>query len=319
MSETKTVETIPGNGAVPAAVAPPAPKAVVEFDPDDAVALYMNTTVFAQLQRVGKMMAASSLVPDYLKQKEADCALVAAQAFRWRMDPFAVAAHSFAYKGKLGYEGKLIAALVNTSPKIDGNLDYIYTGEKGSPKRGVRVVGRLKGTHKDREVEGSLEEWKTDNDNWKKDPDQMLAYRGAREWARRHMPEVLLGVQADEEVAETITLNRTGTDTFGGVASVEKPASAGLDALTEQLKQKTAMTEATPPTVAPKDCKHPTVPPSRVAALAPGKSIACGDCGEEFTREREAGEDEASTPEPVTTKPAAEKKGAKGDLFREGR
>ena len=27
----------------------------------------------------------------------------------------------------------------------------------------------------------------------------MLAYRGARQWARRHMPEVLLGIYTDDE------------------------------------------------------------------------------------------------------------------------
>jgi hypothetical protein len=270
MSETQTQTQTPTNGdtAKPAEQAPsalatakPAP-VTVDFDPDDPVALYMNSGVFAQLQRVAKMMAASSLVPEYLRGKEADCALIAAQAFRWRMDPFAAAAHSFALRGKLGYEGKLVAALVNSHPKIQGNLDYEYAGTRGTPERTVRVIGRLKGEAKDRTVEGSAKEWATDNEQWKKGQDQMLSYRGAREWARRHMPEVLLGIQSDDEITETLTLERTGTDSFGGVVEIEKRPA--LDVVTERLRAELHPEPAPPAAAAP-----PSPPPSTHPADAP--------------------------------------------------
>ena len=45
----------------------------------------------------------------------------------------------------------------------------------------------------------SVGEAKTDNAMWTKDPDQKLCYSGAIRWARRHCPQVLLGIIAEDE------------------------------------------------------------------------------------------------------------------------
>jgi hypothetical protein len=176
----------------------------VEFDADNPVALYMDPSVFDQVQRVAKLMASTELVPAHLRGKTADCFLVVAQAFRWRMDPFAVAQHTFVYQGKLGYEGKLVAAVINSDRRVEQKLDYLYSGEGANRK--VVVTARLRGENKDRSIDGMVKDWKTQNDKWASMPDQMLSYRGAREWARRHAPEILLGVATEDEVRETVTL-----------------------------------------------------------------------------------------------------------------
>lgn len=184
----------------PVATLAPRPVRAVAINLDDPVALYLDTGVFEQIQRVAKLMSTSALAPKHLQgpEKIADAFLVVAQAFRWRMDPFSVAQHTFVYQGKLGYEGKLIAAVVNSSGKLERNLDYRYEGQGAARK--VTVIGRFKGEKEDRVVDGTVKDWATNNDKWKSLPDQMLAYRGAREWSRRYMPEVILGVSADEEV-----------------------------------------------------------------------------------------------------------------------
>ena len=175
----------------------------VAVDVNNPVALYLDTGVFEQLQRVAKLMVSSGLAPGHLKGdgKMADAFLVVAQAFRWGMDPFAVAQHTFVYQGKMGYEGKLIAAVVNASGKLKSPLNYRYEGAGDTRK--VIVTGQFASDAAPREVEGTVREWKTGNEKWAKMPDQMLAYRGAREWARRHMPEVILGVNyADDEIPQ---------------------------------------------------------------------------------------------------------------------
>lgn len=178
------------------------PTVPVKYDPNDAVSLYMNESIFVQLQRVAMLMAKSKLVPQHLQgqEKVADCFLVAAQAFRWKMDPFAVAQSSYVVSGKVGYEGKLVAAIVNAQPQMARKLNYKYSGTGNDRK--VVVSGRLRGEDEDRTVEGSLAEWATNNKQWRDGKDQMLAYRGAREWARRHMPEAVLGVQSIDEVQD---------------------------------------------------------------------------------------------------------------------
>jgi hypothetical protein len=43
---------------------------------------------------------------------------------------------------------------------------------------------------------------KTQNVMWARQPDQQLAYHGARVWARRHAPELMLGVYSPEEMPD---------------------------------------------------------------------------------------------------------------------
>jgi hypothetical protein len=236
-SEATTVPAGPASepsAVVPAPAQPPASRPVIAFDADDPVSLYMNTGIFDQLQRVAKMMAKANLVPAHLRgdEKIADCFLVAAQAFRWRMDPFSVAQHTFVTQGKLGYEGKLIAGLINASGRLETNLKPIYSGKVGSPERAVQIIGRIRGEAEDRTIEGTVAGWKTTNEKWQSMPDQMLFYRGAREWARRHMPEVMLGISAEEEVVE---MERSPSGTFEAT-----PARPALTALTERLTAETA-------------------------------------------------------------------------------
>lgn len=173
----------------------------VVADNQNPLSLYLDSGMFEQLQRVANLMAHSALVPVHLREKPADCWLVVAQAVRWRMDPFAVAQHTFVTQGKLGYEGKLVAAVVNSSPNVTGKLDYAYEGT-GDARR-ITVTGILRGETTARSITGTVKEWRTGNEKWAKMPDQMLSYRGAREWARRHMPEALLGVGAtDDEIPQ---------------------------------------------------------------------------------------------------------------------
>ena len=233
-TETPAPATTPPPPAPSTAIAP-APsreRIATQFDPNNPIALYMDTGIFEQLQRVATMMAKASLVPAHLQGKVSDCFLVVAQSFRWGMDPFSVAPHTFVLSGKLGYEGKLIAALVNASGRLEGNLRPTYTGAAGTLQRGVVISARLKGETQDRTVEGTVAGWQTQNVKWKEIPDQMLVYRGAREWARRHMPEVMLGITADEELADREPLQRID----GGTRVV--PA---LDVLTDTIAQRHAV------------------------------------------------------------------------------
>ena len=210
-----------------------APRAVA-VDFSDPVAVYLDSDIFGQLQRVAKLMSSASLAPAHLRGegKLGDCFLVAAQAFRWRMDPFAVAQHTYVLSGKLGYEGKLIAAVVNASGKLQGSLDYQYSGI--GDQRQVTVLGKLIGDLAPRAVVGTVGGWKTSNEQWKKNTDQMLAYRGAREWARRYMPEAVLGIHADDDLAapSSVTM-RDITPPSTPLAAV----SAAMDALLEATEQ----------------------------------------------------------------------------------
>lgn len=150
---------------------------------------------------LSEMLSASQLVPKHLQGKPADCLLIVMQAQRWGMDVLSVAQCTSIVSGKLCYEGKLVAAVIYSMGAIQGRLRYEYSGE--GIDRKITVTGRPSGMDDEQVVEGTVKGWKTSNDQWTKQPDDMLVYRGTRQWARRYAPEALLGVYTPDEIDES--------------------------------------------------------------------------------------------------------------------
>lgn len=194
--------------AVPSVPSPPRPVLQV-IDPIPT----LDTARFEHMQRIAQAMASSSLIPDSLcKEKQgnemvelplgrivANCFLIVNQAVRWQMDPFAVGQCVSVVHGKLCYEGKLIAAVIET--KLGIRLNYEWNNETGD-RLGIIVSGKYPDESEARTVFGTVSEWKTTGNNspWSKQPRKQLAYRGAREWARLHAPAIMLGVYSEDEL-----------------------------------------------------------------------------------------------------------------------
>ena len=148
--------------------------------------------------QLAQMMATSKLVPDHLQKSAGDCLLVIEQAMRWNMSPFAVAQCTSVINKKLMFEGKLVAAAVQTSGVLASRLKYTFAGDGNT--RSITVIGELKGeVGEPRDITVRLADAKTTNPMWTKQPDQQLVYFASRAWARRHTPEVMLGVYSPEE------------------------------------------------------------------------------------------------------------------------
>jgi hypothetical protein len=171
---------------------------IVPIKPEPSFTSYgLVPTSMDQAMRLADMMADAKLVPAALQKSPADCMLVIQQAVRWQMDPFAVAQECFVIQSKLMYSGKLVAAVINVRGNLVERLTYSYVG-KGDDLT-ITVSGRIAGETEPRIVEVTLRNAKTANQQWVKQPEQQLMYHGARVWARRHMPELMLGVKSPEE------------------------------------------------------------------------------------------------------------------------
>lgn len=171
---------------------------------------------FEHMQRIATVMAKSSLIPESLCMLRdgkdlvrlpdhvvlSNCFLVVNQAVRWQMDPFAVAQCVSVVKGKLCYEGKLIAAVIEAKTGIE--LDYEWNDAKGDALE-ITVSGTLP-NGKTKTVKGTVGEWKTTGTGSPWMPGyrnrMMLAYRGAREWCRLHKPGLMLGVYSTDEMED---------------------------------------------------------------------------------------------------------------------
>jgi hypothetical protein len=153
-----------------------------------------------EAMQLATMMSQAKLVPAALQKSPADCLMVIQQAIRWQMDPFAVAQECSVIQGKLMHSGKLVAAVINARGNLASRLSFSYEGE--GDNRSITVTGRLYGESEARSVTVRLKDAKTANAMWQRQPDQQLMYHGSRVWARRHTPELMLGVYSPEEFDE---------------------------------------------------------------------------------------------------------------------
>jgi hypothetical protein len=154
-------------------------------------------TNMGDAMKLADMMAKTGFLAKEL-QTPGGALFVMEQAMRWQMSPFAVAMETSFISGKPMFSGKIVAAAIVSSGAIAGRIHYDYTGS--GEDRAITVSATLRGEQGPRTVTVRLRDARTNNQMWNKQPDQQLAYHGARVWARRHAPEVMLGVWSEEEM-----------------------------------------------------------------------------------------------------------------------
>ncbi len=165
----------------------------------------------------------------HLRGNPGACLAVVVQAVEWGMSPFAVANKSYNVNDQLAFESQLIQAVILKRAPIKGRFKVEYTGQGG--KRVCRVWAELK------DEPGEIVEYTSpeldkitpkNSPLWKSDPDQQQFYYSGRALCRRHFPDVLLGVYADDEVAAPLAA--VGPDRAVDV-SPRRSIAANLDAL----------------------------------------------------------------------------------------
>lgn len=246
---------------------------------EDELSLALDADRFDQMTRIAEMMSRQSLLPDHLvvrpfwaanvkgvipptmhkttlkeygeeiynasieqaeQRTAANCFRVVNQAFRWRMDPFSIVDKTYSIgDGKLSYEGQLVAAVVNTRAGLRARLEYDFTGEPGTDGRTIKVSGTFIDEVEPRTVDLSVGQAKTNNEIWRKDPDQKLVYSGSIKWARRWCPEIMLGVLTDDDLERIQT---KVIETSPAPVEPEAAVTADVDVIIESSQVKTVPT-----------------------------------------------------------------------------
>ncbi|MBY0297448.1 MAG: recombinase RecT [Methylobacterium sp.] len=158
-----------------------------------------------QLMEFAKLMAVSSAgVRKHLRGNPGACLAICTQAVEWGMSPYAVANNSYFVNDQIAFESKLVQAVILKRAPIKGRIRFEYTGE--GDERRCRAWARL-ADEPDEIVDylspplGKITP--KNSPLWKSDSDQQLAYYSGRALCRRHFPDVLLGVYADDEIEPT--------------------------------------------------------------------------------------------------------------------
>lgn len=242
-------------------------------DADRQLSTWLTPQSFEAAEKIAGLMASCGTMPKHMQNK-GDAFRIVVQAAKWRMDPFAVAECTSLVHGRLCFEGKLVAAVLSSMNAIEGRLSYTFEGEGQAMK--ITVAGKVRGG-KVETLSGTValwrtETWKEENgqrkkipNQWDKDPQSMLVYRGTRQWARLYTPEAMMGIYTPDEFEGEIreveverihpgelVAARTTTAPTGDTAAEVKPAAPAV---------------TTPPPAK----KHPAIEAARALHKAIGK------------------------------------------------
>jgi len=184
-----------------------------------------------ELMDMANMMSVSGqMVRDFYRGNPGDCAALIMICQPYGFNPFMVSWKTYkaskSADAPVSFEGQLVNAMVNMSAPIRGRLKYSYDGEGQTRSCTVTGIDRETGDQitytsplfKDIPVKNSP--------LWKGDPDQQLGYYSARSWARRHFPELLLGVYTREEIEESSVRDITPKDDSPMVARLKAKVAA---------------------------------------------------------------------------------------------
>jgi len=157
---------------------------------------------FGQVMEFALMMCKGGLaLPKHLRDNPGSCLRVIQQSMAWEMDPWAVASKTYSVNDILAYEAQLIAAVIKRwAPIKERVIPYVFTGEGGELQCSITVHHAETGeaipyvSPKKKDISPQ------NSPLWKVDPQQQLGYYSIRALARRHFPEILLGVYDREEV-----------------------------------------------------------------------------------------------------------------------
>lgn len=168
----------------------------------DGGALMVPTDGRDLMDKANTMAGSGLMVKDIFRNNAGACAGLILLCAPYRINPFQASWKCYQVKqdAPLAFEAQFITAMINTAAPISGRLKYSFTGEGPTRQVSVSAVDRDSG-----EVLDYLSPMKRDigvqnSPLWKNDPDQQLCYFGARAFARRHYPEILLGVYDREEI-----------------------------------------------------------------------------------------------------------------------
>lgn len=234
-----------------------------------------------EVMETAKMMSLSGpILPKWLQNNPGGCWAVIIQAIEWRMSPIQVGRMSYEVNGNVGYMGQLIHAVVEARAPLAKRLRFDFEGD--GDLRLCVVTGLLRGESEPLVLRTPPVGRITPKNSplWRSDVDQQLAYYGARTWARRFTPEVLLGIYAEDELP---TIEATATEVKPDIGSrlpgAGKKAKDGFSAdhveRTTKPKseaQREAVTETDPASVKGDEPAASAKPASTDAGGAPPTS-----------------------------------------------
>lgn len=182
-------------------------KELAVVQPQKNINIFGSIEGFEIGQRIAKVFASSSFVPDVYKGNIGNCMIGLNMAIRMNADPLMVLQNLVAVHGTPTFEAKFAIACFNATGKYS-TLSYSEVGERGKDSWGMYAyaielkTGAVKKGPVVTVQMAKDEGWYSRNPKWKNVPELMLRYRAASWFIRTTDPGIMMGFQTKDEVED---------------------------------------------------------------------------------------------------------------------
>lgn len=177
------------------------------------VSMFLNEQRFEFAQRIGKMLSASTMVPEHFRNNIGNCLIALNLSERLGIDVFGLMQTSYVVHGRPGFEAKLLIALFNSRTQLfipplrwefkgdfpkgkdAGCRAYAVDKETKEPLYGEWIDWDLVKAEKWNEKTGS---------KWLTIPGQMYRYRAASFFINAYEPGLKMGIHTVDEIEDMI-------------------------------------------------------------------------------------------------------------------
>lgn len=214
---------------------PPSKYETVEIDPafikSPAMSIWFDQALFDRARQIATYLSkAEGFVPPHLLGKLESCFAVVERSLSWKLSPFSVANACYQTpNGRVGFEGKLCQAALESSGKVEGAVQFEHIGDwekiagkfeiRTSSKSGkdyavptwtreeavklglgVIVSAKMKGEAEPRRWTMYLSQcFPLNSTLWSTDPKTQICYTAVRRFANLAAPGIFMGVEFDRE------------------------------------------------------------------------------------------------------------------------
>lgn len=177
------------------------------------VSMFLNEQRFEFAQRIGKMLSASTMIPEHFRNNLGNCMIALNLSERLGIDVFGLMQTSYVVHGRPGFEAKLLIAVFNSRTKLF--FPPLRWEMKGDFPKGQDAACRAFAVDKEtREpLYGEWIDWEMvrgegwldkAGSKWKTIPGQMFRYRAASFFINVYEPGLKMGIQTVDELEESI-------------------------------------------------------------------------------------------------------------------
>jgi hypothetical protein len=203
--------------------------------------VFSGIQAFEDAQRIAKALASSTLIPPQFQGQQgfANCLVALNISRRMGMDPLMVMQNLHIIHGRPSWSSQFIIGLINGCGRFSP-LRYEING-KGDTLACTAVATELATGEELRGPEVTMamakrEGWATKSGSkWATMPELMIRYRAAAFWGRLYIPELLVGIQTQEEVLDVQPVTVTEASVADLNATIAAKAEPQPEPVSDEL------------------------------------------------------------------------------------